>query len=131
MGILPIGGVSVLESLFQRIADSLMKKILRLVFASGLSSGSLISVSRSPLAVSSSSMTITSASVNRFLLFASRIQFVGASSASFLDVNGLNTLSNSDSVSDAEGPGPLDEEVAADEGLGFPKKLAIIDLAFS
>lgn len=76
-------------------------------------------------------MTITSTSANRFLLFASWNQFVGASSTSFLSVNGLNTLSNSDSVVEAEGAKTLDEDAEVVDGLGFPKKLAIIDLAFS
>jgi len=46
-----------------------------------------------------------------------------------LRANGLKTLSKSDSVFDVEGVGPLDGVV--DEAFGFPKKLAIIDLAFS
>lgn len=128
---LTISGISILESPFQRPVNSQIKKILRLVFASGLGSGSIISISRSPLVVPSSSMTITSASANCFLLFASWNQFVGASSASFLSVNGLNTLSNSDCVADAAEGGTSDEDAEVVEVLGFPKKLAIIDLAFS
>jgi len=73
-------------------------------------------------------MTITSTSAFRFLRFGSWNQLVGASSAPFLSVKGLNTLSKSDSVFEV---GPLEGDVVADEAFGLPKKLAIIDLAFS
>ena len=76
-------------------------------------------------------MTITSISAFRFLRFASWIQLIGARSASFLSVKGLKTLLNSDSVFDVEGVGPLDGDVVVDEAFVFPKKLAIIDRAFS
>ena len=76
-------------------------------------------------------MTITSTPAIRFLLFASWIQLIGASSASFFSVKGLKTLSNSDSVFDVEGVGPLDGDVMVDEAFAFPKKVAFFDRAFS
>ena len=50
---------------------------------------------------------------------------------SFLSVKGLETLSNSDSVLNIEGVGVLDGDAVVDEAFAFPKRLAIIDRAFS
>ena len=129
MGILTVRSVSILESPFQRVVNSQIKNTtscVRIQTRFGFDHLDIMVPTGGTVIVNDNHVRICGC----FLLFASWNQFVGASSTSFLSENGLNALSNSDRAVDAGG-GTLDEDAGVVEGLGFPKKLAIIDLAFS